>query len=151
VAADLRGDLLGAKSDVEGRPQGLRDQDTRDDFSRGEIRWLSPLALWTGILAGPITWAIDLTASYALVKWTCSSQREAVLHAITVGALLTVAAGAMVSFVALRHAADGTPTDGGDPRQRARFMAILGLASCALFALQIASTAIPQWVLDACH
>ena len=23
-------------------------------------RWLSPLPLWTGILAGPIAWAIDL-------------------------------------------------------------------------------------------
>ena len=43
------------------------------------------------------------------------------------------------------------PTDGGDPRQRARFMAILGLTSCALFALAIVAGAIPRWVLDACQ
>ena len=43
------------------------------------------------------------------------------------------------------------PTDGGRPRQRARFMAVLGLASCALFALQILAGAIPHWVLDACQ
>ena len=25
------------------------------------VRWLSPLPLWTGILAGPLAWALDLT------------------------------------------------------------------------------------------
>jgi hypothetical protein len=62
-----------------------------------------------------------------------------------------VAGGAMVSVVALRHAAGDTPTEGGRPRQRARFMAVLGLTISALFALQIVSTVIPQWVLDACQ
>ena len=47
--------------------------------------------------------------------------------------------------------AGDVPTDGGHPRQRARFMAILGLTSCALFALTILAGAIPQWVLDACQ
>ena len=53
VAADLRGDLLGAETAVSG-DQRLR----RDD-----VRWLSPLPLWTGILAGPVAWALDLTSA----------------------------------------------------------------------------------------
>ena len=117
----------------------------------GDVRWLSPLALWTGILAGPVVWAIDLTASYALAKWTCLSGRRSILHAIMLASLLIVAGGAVVSSIALRHTSRDMPTDGGRPPQRARFMAILGLTISALFALQVVSTAIPQWVLDACE
>jgi hypothetical protein len=116
-----------------------------------EVRWLSPLPLWTGILAGPVAWALDLTLSYAIVRWTCSSQRTGLLHAISPAALVMVAAGAAVSFMALRHTAADMPSDGGDPRQRARFMAILGLTSCALFSLAVVAGAIPRWVLDACQ
>ena len=116
-----------------------------------DLKWLSPLPLWTGVVAGPAAWALDLTASYALVKWTCLSDRQSMLHVLTMVALVGCAGGAAVSWMALQHSADAMPTDGGDPRQRAHFMAILGLASCALFALTIGAAAIPLWVLDACH
>jgi hypothetical protein len=130
MAANLRGDLLGAAADV---------------------KWLSPLPLWTGILAGPVAWALDLSISYALVQWTCSSRRATLLHALPPAALAIVAGGAALSLVALQRTTGNTPTDGGEPRQRARFMALLGLASCALFAVTIAAGAIPAWVLDACQ
>jgi hypothetical protein len=97
-----------------------------------------------------VAWAIDLGVSYALVKWTCSSQGEMLLHAIALAAMVVVAGGATVSLLALRQTAGDEPTDGGQPRQRARFMALLGVASCALFAITIVAGAIPQWVLDAC-
>jgi hypothetical protein len=156
VAADLRGDLLGAEADVTRSPQGLdrSDRSGRSGINRRDrqerTRWLSPLALWTGILAGPLAWAFDLGVSYALVKWTCSSQRDALLHLLTPAALAVVAAGAIVSFLALQRAAE-LPADGGAPSQRAQFMAVLGLASCAMFAVTIVAGAIPQWVLDACQ
>jgi hypothetical protein len=135
MAADLRGDLLGAEADL----------------TTGEVRWLSPLPLWTGILAGPAAWACDLGVSYALVKWTCSTQRQLLLLAISPMALGVVTAGAAVSWLALRQTPAQSAPDGGDPRERARFMAILGLASNALFALAILAGAIPRWVLDACQ
>jgi len=121
------------------------------DVNAGDVRWLSPLPLWTGILAGPVAWALDLTASYALVKWICATRHDGVLHAITAGALALVCGGAALSWIALQRTAGATPTDGGGSRQRARFMAILGLTSSALFALQILANTIPAWVLDACQ
>jgi hypothetical protein len=135
VAANLRGDLLGAETDL----------------APGDTRWLSPLPLWTGILAGPVAWAFDLTVRYALVKWTCSSQRDGLLHLITIGCFVAVSVGAVIAWVSLQHTTAGLPTHGGQPRERARFMAILGLTSSALFALTIVAAAIPQWVLDACR
>jgi hypothetical protein len=126
---------LGAKSAVE----------------TGDIRWLSPLHLWTGILAGPIAWALDLLVSYAVVKWVCVTRNYAVFPVITIVSLAVVIGGAGVSWAALTRTSHDVPSDGGRPRQRARFMAILGLAACALFALQILAGAIPHWVLDACQ
>jgi hypothetical protein len=135
MAPDLWSDLLDAETDL----------------TAGEIRWLSPLPLWTGILAGPTAWAADLTASYALVKFVCRTGRVGVLHAVTAAALVMVLGGAFVSWVALLHTPADAPDDGGYPRQRARFMAILGLVMAALFTATIVAGAIPRGVLDACR
>ena len=124
---------------------------TPNALDAGDVRFLTPLPLWIGILAGPIAWAFDLTVSYALVKWVCHTNNYGALQLITIASFLVVAGGAALSWTALMRTANAGPTDGGQPRQRARFMATLGLASCALFALQILAGAIPHWVLDACR
>ena len=116
-----------------------------------DVRWLTPLPLWAGILAGPVAWAFDLEASYAVVKWACHTQNQGVLPLITTVSLAVVVGGAGLSWHALMRTSNETSTDGGRPRQRARFMAILGVALCALFALQILAGAIPHWMLDACQ
>jgi hypothetical protein len=116
-----------------------------------DVRWLAPLPLWTGILAGPVAWAVDLTASYALVKWTCEAQSGVALHLVTIVALAIVFTGFVTSWMALKRTTDDVPTDGAHPRQRARFMAILGLSTSALFTLAIAAGAVPRWILDACN
>jgi len=111
----------------------------------------SPLKLWSGILAGPVAWAMDLLVCYTIVKWTCLTQRQWLFDATTAGALLIVAIGAVLSWTALQQTAGAEPTDGGRPPQRAKFMAILGLTACALFGLTIAAAWIPRSVLDACR
>lgn len=117
----------------------------------GDLRWLAPLPLWTGILAGPIAFAFNLTTTYALVHWTCEADRESVLHVVSLVALLIVIGGTWVSWMALRHSPDTLETDAGTPEARARFMALLGLASSAFFIFAIVANAFPQWVLDACR
>jgi hypothetical protein len=116
-----------------------------------DVRWLSPLPLWTGILAGPLAWALNLLISYALVKWTCDQGQPAILNLVTLAAVVLVSTGATVSWAALQRTRFDTPSDGGLPRQRARFMALLGLATSAFFFLVIVAGAVPQWMLDACR
>ena len=55
-----------------------------------DVRWLTPLPLWAGILAGPVAWAFDLEASYAVVKWVCHTQHNGVLPLITLVSLAIV-------------------------------------------------------------
>jgi hypothetical protein len=121
------------------------------DVRTPDIRWLKPLPLWTGIVAGPIAWAIDLTASFASVKWACAARNQGALQAIAGGALAVACGGAVLSWLALQQTDPRMPTDGGHPRARARFMAILGLAASALFGLQIVAGSLPSWVIDACQ
>jgi len=84
----------------------------------GDVRWLKAFPLWTGIVAGPLAWAFDLTASYASVKWACQAGSEAVLSLITIASLAAVAGAAAISWTALMQTSSEMPTDGGTPRQR---------------------------------
>jgi hypothetical protein len=90
-------------------------------------------------------------ASYALVQWVCQTRSHGVLDLIAAASFAVVIAAAAISWQAWKRSSADGPTDGGRPRQRARFMALLGLASSALFALQIIAGAIPTRVIDACQ
>lgn len=142
MAADLRGDLLGAANHLTARwvtsPAGI-------------------LAQWAGVLAGPITFAADELISYALVQWSCGHQNRTVLHLITLVSLALIAGGAWSAW----HVLGETPDDMSyDPDgeagvvairlARARFMAVLGLMMCAFFATLTIAAGVPPWVLDAC-
>jgi hypothetical protein len=107
-------------------------------------------ALWTGILAGPVAWAGDLLARYALVHWSCRTQQTAVLKLISLMTLLFVIGGGIAAWSAFRRTPSGASTDGGRPVDRIRFMAMLGMLTSGLFALVVVAGAVPQWVLDAC-
>jgi len=158
---------LGAEADLTGPPEGGHyehtarrgGRNTRGDgrntrggqSSAAGVRWITPLPLWTGILTSPLVWAVDLLARYAIVKWSCTTGRHWYFDVFTVVSLALVAFAGVVSWNALQQTSEDEPTDGGLPRQRARFMAILGLTMSALFGLTMAAASIPNWVLDACH
>ena len=74
-----------------------------------------------------------------------------VLHAVSVVTLLVIAMGAATSWRALQQTPPDARTDGGMPVNRDRFLAQLGLAASALFAVAVIAGAIPQWVVDACY
>ena len=103
-------------------------------------------ALWAGVLAGPLAWASNLGISYAIVKWTCGSRHTIAFHAITIGALIVIGAGAVPAWSGLDRARAA-----GVSGERIRFMARWGLLSCAFFALVVVATSIPAWVLNACQ
>jgi hypothetical protein len=108
---------------------------------------LSPVILWSGILAGPVAWAFDLFLSYSLTQWSCARERVAMLHVMTLGALVVIACGLVLVQRALRGVPEGASLDGGRSVDRARFMAMLGLASCALFGVTVIAGALPPWIL----
>lgn len=97
------------------------------------------IPLWTGVLAGPIAWAADLQARYALVKYVCANGAEWMMWVITLAALIVTGFGALCSW---RGWVDNSP--------RVKFMAIGGLLIGATFALSIIAMAIPDFFMRAC-
>ena len=100
----------------------------------------SSVALWTGVLAGPIVWAIDLEARYALVNYVCVKHAGWIMWLLTIAALLLTGIGLLCSW---RGWIDDTP--------RVRFMAVAGLFIGGMFALAIISMAIPDLFMRACE
>jgi hypothetical protein len=111
------------------------------------------LALWAGILVGPLAWATLLETNYTLSYVACEQQHSWMLHLATVAALAIVG---LAAFAAWRAAPDlgdhELPSEDPDTIAllRARFMAIGGLALCAFFSLVIIATEIPAAVLNPC-
>jgi len=98
------------------------------------------LALWSGILTGPIVFAMDLTIGYALANTRCGKPATALwLHVMTAVSLAAVAAGAVVAARAPRE------------NERAEFMARFGLMNAALFAIVIVAIGIARFVLHVCY
>jgi hypothetical protein len=118
-------------------------------------RW-RPLALWIGLLAGPVVWLSLLQTNYILAYVACETRQTWFMHVATGVAVLLVAA---AGFSAWR-ASDGAimseehrsdPLSDETHRQRARWMAFGGVAFSAWFILVILAMEIPIIVLRECQ
>jgi hypothetical protein len=111
------------------------------------------LALWAGLLTGPLAWAALLQTNYVLGYVACEQRESWMLHLATGVALLLVAAAAVAAWRAA-PALGPDHHESTDPRVgallRARFMATGGLALCAFFAIVILATEIPVLLLHPC-
>ena len=111
--------------------------------------------LWGGMFAGPIAWMLQMTISYPIAQLSCHadyrSQHPLSLQLIGLGALAMIAMGVGMSLGVLRSIPRNAPSDGGHSRDRAKFMALFGLASAALFSLLVIATAMPSFVIHACQ
>jgi hypothetical protein len=98
-------------------------------------------------LAGPIAWAVDLTLSYLLVPTVKGWGTKWPVHLVTLLAVAIVVAGILAGLAVLRRPDAGA----SDARavERARFLAVGGLASSAFFLLVIAAESVPKLMLGA--
>jgi hypothetical protein len=114
------------------------------------------LALWIGLLAGPLIWLSLLQTNYILAYVACETGRTWFMHLATGLALMLVAA---AGFGAWRASggpimADEQLTGPLDPetqRQRARWMSLAGVALSGWFIIVILATEIPIVVLRECQ
>ena len=137
----LRSEVRGSNEEVRNANVGLSplpsNLEPRTSIS-GPRR--SSLALWSGILCGPIAFAINLQLRYALVSWACAQGSGTVLVWIAVPLVAMCIVGAFLSWTGFRIDSEG----------RARFMAYGGLILSALFALSILASMIPDFFLSPC-
>lgn len=112
----------------------------------------SSSALWYGILAGPVVWLSHLFATYAIATVVCAPGQVLALHISTlVAAVIAVSAG----LVAWRARSVLTAVDDDQlqtiSHRRARFLALFGIGSSAIFLLAILVQSVPNLFLDPCR
>jgi hypothetical protein len=109
------------------------------------------LALWVGVLLPPIVWGVQMEINYALVRRACSSERNTILYAVTIVALVLTLFAAGVSWGTWKKSGAGWPTESADPGTRLRFLSVLGLLSSGIFFLVIAAQGIATIFFHPCQ
>lgn len=110
-----------------------------------DARWL-----WAGVLAGPLAWAVQLQAVYALAAPACGTGRLWPLHLTAAACLLVAAGGGWAAWRAWR-AVGGWPDPSDDPATgRTRLMAVLGMMTGVLFSLAIVAQWLAVFTLPPC-
>ena len=109
----------------------------------------NPLALWYGILAGPVGWILEEGLNYAFDQHACSTGHFYVQWAACIGAFVIALSGALVARLELNRIGE-RHEDGGSPMDRSWFMARLGLAASLGFSLVIVALAVPHFILSPC-
>jgi uncharacterized membrane protein len=114
------------------------------------------LALWTGILAGPLVMLVLLQTNYTLSYVACETRQTWFLHLATAAAVVVVAAAGLWGWRAGRSPLSlseplTAPVSPETCDGRARWMALAAIASSAWFIVVILAMSVPVIVLETCQ
>lgn len=109
------------------------------------------MRLLAGLLLPMLAWAIDLQASYALVKWVCATSWYAAIWLVPLGSLSMVAIAAWQSWACWQRLRGDADLEGSRLQDRSYFLALSGLAMSALIGLLILDSAFTRSWLNACE
>ena len=132
-------------------PSSTSHPGLRDAHERTRV-----LALWTGVLAGPIVTLVLLETNYVLSYVACETRQTWFLHAATLVAVLAVAAAGAWAWQAGHGPLDlpepHTSPIGPDTCDgRTRWMAHLAVASSAWSLVVMLALSVPVVVLKTCQ
>ena len=117
-----------------------------EDFRSGS----GALALWWGVFAGAVGFALDEVLSYAIVQHTCSTGYHWLLHLYTALAIVLAFSGFFAARWCYQRLPETATLSGGMVESRSRFMAIYGMAASIAFTVVIIALAIPKWAMSPC-
>ena len=109
------------------------------------------LALWIGVLGGPIIWLASFQTNFALVPWACIFQAKLTMYVVSLVALLLTAGTGLLAWRQWTELGREADPRGGDTLSRSRIMAFGGVILSGLCCLIIIAQAIPELVLEACQ
>lgn len=109
------------------------------------------LALWLGVLGGPITWLCSFEARFALAPWACTFQSKAALFGVAFAALVLCAASWSLAWREWKALGEHGPSSEGGALPRGTFMAIGGIVLSAGCFMIVLAQSIPEFVLGVCE
>lgn len=126
-------------------PRGRADAETQSGQPPAEVGFDALCVV--AFLSGPIAWSVDLLLSYFLVPTVKGWGTKWPLHLVTLLSVAMLAVGIVAGLRVLRRPEGRT----SEPRavERAKFMAIGGIASAIFFFFVIVAEMIPKLMLGA--
>lgn len=109
------------------------------------------VALWTGILAGPLAWTLSQQVAYLLATLDCSHGKDLALSPVMILTLLLALGGALLSWRNWQRLGGDWPNADGGVRARSRFLAASGLALSGYSALVIVAEWVPIFFYRQCQ
>lgn len=109
------------------------------------------LALWIGVLGGPICWLTSFEARFALAPWACAFQSKLALFGVAIAALIACAASGGIAWRQWKALGEQGPSGEGGAIPRSTFMAIGGMVLSAGCFLITFAQMVPEIVLGACE
>jgi hypothetical protein len=108
------------------------------------------VALWVGVLAGPVLVLAQQTTAYALVPDACARQHSTFVQ-LTHGVALLLIAGAFLLLHRIwRRYGGGEPGPTPTPSERTRFLAFTGMLGNGFFALIVAAMWLATLLFSPC-
>jgi hypothetical protein len=135
-------------------------EEAAEEISKDERR--RSVALWFGVLGGPLAWVGHLGGNYSLEEWFACSEsahHQGEILGVGVKTVSLLLNSAMVAVAALSGLVaygcwkklQGQSGDEGDTLERARWMAFAGIVEGALFLGIILLGYVPLLTLDVCE
>ncbi|MFN7945046.1 MAG: hypothetical protein U0Z53_06820 [Blastocatellia bacterium] len=109
------------------------------------------LALWAGLMAGPVAWALAQQVGYLFVTLDCSYEKMLMLSPVMLLTLLIAAAGALISWRNWQRAGGELPDEGGSVISRSRFMAVVGMLLSSFALLLVIAEWLPVFFYRQCQ
>jgi hypothetical protein len=100
---------------------------------------------WSGLVSGPIAWAISTQLNYGLVEWQCRHGMPVISISAFALALMATAGG-LLSWLAFSRSSE----IGSVHARIDHFIAALGVLMAALFSLGIVMQGAAALILDEC-
>jgi hypothetical protein len=116
------------------------------------------LAILVGAFLAPLMFLTHELVTYIFVPWACSAAGKLPIYLMTAFSLVVAALGAWTAYRIWRDAG-GTFSarvellqwELGGVIGRTRFAGFVGFLFSLLFFMAILATAIPNWIMNACH
>lgn len=134
------------RDDAHGRPRSAGGERSRR-FRTGR----GILSLWTGLMAGPLLALSSQLALYAATPIACEAGNAVALHVLGAVTVLLAVAASLLAWTHWRRTGGDWPGEEGGVAGRSRFLAALGTASSAFFALVVLAMWAPTFVMSPCQ
>lgn len=124
---------------------------TMHDQQREELtRTKASIALWFGVLGGPIAALCNVMIDYPAVDRACVNNSTVILHILTLIFLAIAVAAGWTAWSFRQRGGDGSSTAGG-VLPRSQFMGTLGVMTASVAVFGLVLQWIPMFFLGACH